>query len=116
MSNNIFVENIKKWIVLDNNIKQINSSLKKIKTNKTSVEKDILDFASQYNLDNKIININNNKIVFSTSTTYPSISLKLLKEVLEETISDIKGVQVILDLLSKKREQLIKKNIQIKRK
>lgn len=116
MSSSVFVKNIQDWVKLDNTIKQINSSLKEIKTKKHSVERDIVDYARQNNLNDKIINIDETKLGFNVSTTYPSISIKLLKEVLEETLQDIKGVQIILDHLSKKRMELSKNNCHLKRK
>jgi hypothetical protein len=116
MSTSIFVKNIQEWVKLDNTIKQINGNLKEIKNKKNVLEKDIITFASSNNLNNKVLNINETKLGFSVNTTYPSISIKLLTEVLEETLQDSKGVQIILDLLSKKRMELSKNTCHIKRK
>lgn len=116
MSTNVFVKNINDWIILDDTIKKINSNLKEIKNKKNILEKEIITFASSNNLNNKVLNINETKLGFNVSTTYPSISIKLLKEVLEETIEEHEGIDIIMDKISKKREELSKNNIHIKRK
>ena len=91
-------------------------SLKDIKNKRTLLERDIVRFAGTNNLNNKILNLNETKIGFNVSTTYPSISIKLLREVLEETIEDAEGLEIIMDRVSQKREKLSKNNIHIKRK
>jgi hypothetical protein len=116
MSTNVFVKNINDWIVLDDTIKKINSNLKEIRYKKNVLEKEIITFASSNNLNNKVLNINETKLGFNVSTTYPSISIKLLKEVLEETIEEPEGIDIIINKISKKREELSKNNIHIKRK
>jgi len=116
MSTSVFVKNIQEWVKLDNTIKQINGNLKEIKNKKNVLEKDIITFASSNNLTDKIINIDDIKLGFSVNTIYPSISIKLLTEVLKETLQDIKGVEILLDLLSKKRMELSKNTCHIKRK
>ena len=116
MSTSVFVKNIQEWVKLDNTIKQINGNLKEIKNKKNVLEKDIITFASSNNLTDKIINIDDIKLGFSVNTIYPSISIKLLTEVLKETLQDIKGVEILLGLLSKKRMELSKNTCHIKRK
>jgi len=112
----LFVKNIQNWITLDNNIKRINKGLREIKNKKNVLERDIITFASSNNLNNKVLNLNETKLRFDVSTSYPSISIKLLREVLEETIEEPEGIEVIMDRISKKREKLSKNNIHIKRK
>ena len=57
-------ENVKKWVLLDNNIKQLNDQIKSLKQEKSSHNNDILRYISSNNLDNATIKINNGKLKF----------------------------------------------------
>ena len=63
-------ENVKKWVILDNKIKEINNDLKNIRLEKIKYNKSILDYISTNNLDNVTIKINDGKLKF-VNTNYP---------------------------------------------
>ena len=54
-------ENIKQWIHLDNNIKQLSAEIKKIKNEKELFNNDILEYISINNLNNDIIKLKDDK-------------------------------------------------------
>ena len=112
--NSDFVENLKKYIILENKINEINKLIKTKKNEKNTIESSILEYAKKKNIDKNKFNLNNNVITFYKQIHSPSISLKLLKLVLEETIQNKDIIELIINNISKKRESLSKYNYSIK--
>lgn len=112
--NQEFISDISNYILVNNKINEINTQLKKQKEKRSSHEKKIIEFVQKNNMSSNRFNLNNNIISFTKQRQSPTISLKLLKEVLEETLKNQKYVDIILDNISKKRVYLSKINYSIK--
>jgi len=112
----MFIKAIHKWIELDNKINDINMNLKEIKTEKSTLEEKLLKYMEINNLKNTNITLDNNIITYNTTTTKPSITIKLLTEVLEDTIHDDNIKKRILTNINIKKQEGIKYNTSLKRK
>ena len=91
-----------------------NNELKKIKEQRNKLEEKLTAFIKTNNLITTHFSVNNSKIKYHEVNQPPSLSLKLITEVLEESISDKKLVQKILFNLQKKKTTLTKKTAILK--
>lgn len=113
---NNFVNALKKWLLLDNYINENNTKLKKIKEEKNNIELSLIKYIETNNLENTNFEIDFNNIYYSKNNINSSLSLKLLTEVLDETIADTNIKNRILNNINLKKHKNSKENISLKRK
>jgi len=77
-------ENIKKWVILDNKIKEINNELKNIRFQKIKYNKTILEYISNNNLDNATIKINDGKLKFVNTNYSQPLTYKFIYDCLNK--------------------------------
>ena len=77
-------ENIKKWVLLDNNIKALNDQIKKIKAEKHKYNETILDYISRKELDNVTIKISDGKLKFVDVNYSQPLTYKYVYECLNK--------------------------------
>lgn len=106
------IENIKKWIEIENMLKKYNDYVKNIKDKKNNLESEIEKYFKNSN-SNEIKLSNGNSIVYSQTKTAPTISIKLLNTILDETL-DEKTKNIVLDKIKRKRIEESKINYSIK--
>ena len=112
----VFIKALQKWIELDNAIHSINQKLKHIKQEKTKIEESLLEYMSKNNLNKTNLSIGNNVIMYNSTITPGSLSLKLLNEVFDETIKDPSLKIVVLDAIARKKHKASKSSYSLKRK
>ena len=112
----VFIKALQKWLELDNAIHSINQKLKHIKEEKSKIEDSLLDYMSKNNLNKTNLSIGNNVIIYNSTITNGSLSLKLLNEVFDETIKDSRLKTVVLDAIARKKHQASKTSYSLKRK
>ena len=112
----VFIKALQKWLELDNAIHSINQKLKHIKEEKTKIEESLLDYMSKNNLNKTSLSIGNNVIMYNSTITQGSLSLKLLNEVFDETIKDPRLKTVVFDAIARKKHQAAKTSYSLKRK
>lgn len=96
--------NIKKWVLLDDQIKNVNDKVKELREQKNQLETVILDYVEKNNLENATAKITGGKLRFvETKQTMP-ISLKFLETCLNECITDHSKVEYIMNHIKEKRE------------
>tara|TARA_A100001015_G_C15003364_1_gene719557 strand:+ start:1535 stop:1891 length:357 start_codon:yes stop_codon:yes gene_type:complete len=101
--------NIKKWVALDNNIKQLNEQIKKLKDEKMSYNKDILEYVSNNNLDNATIKINNGTLKFVNSNSSQVLTYTFLLDCLKKFINnDDKAMEIIKFIKSQREIKTVK--------
>ena len=106
-----FNENIKQWVELDNEIKNISEILKKKREKKIEILKNIINYKNDNNLDNILINFNNEKLKFTSYKQQQPISLNFLRETLDEIIKDREQIDYIVEYLKNKRKYKIVEDI-----
>tara|TARA_Y100000592_G_C5423620_1_gene294494 strand:+ start:484 stop:819 length:336 start_codon:yes stop_codon:yes gene_type:complete len=106
-----FNENIKQWVALDTEIKNISEILKKKREKKIEILKNIIDYKNNNNLDNILINFNNEKLKFTRYKQQQPISLNFLRETLDEIIKDREQIDYIVEYLKNKRKYKIVEDI-----
>lgn len=109
----VFQENIKDWVTIDNSIKIATEELKQMKTKRSEISDTILDFVETENLNSTTININNGSLKFGTVKQSNSLTLTYVKSCLEQCISNEDDVNSIMDVIKSSRE--VKVSSEIKR-
>ena len=109
----VFQENIKDWVTIDNSIKTATEELKVMKTKRSEISDTILDFVETENLNSTTININNGSLKFGTVKHSNGLTLTYVKSCLEQCISNEDDVNSIMDVIKSSRE--VKVSSEIKR-
>ena len=112
MSNSL-VTDVKEWIDLDSDIKQLQSTLREKKQLKKNYTAKLISVMKQNNIDCFDINDGDGKIMYSKNKTKQAISKKYLLQTLKSYFKDDEDVQNvlthILDNRGEKEVETIKK-------
>jgi hypothetical protein len=113
--NKTFQSNIIKWLDYDNKIKKLNEELKGVREQRILVEDDITGFITVKKIMDKSIQIPsyNSNIRYSETHTLENLSLRYIKECLDECMEDKDTVNTLLSYIKDKRVR--KTKIGIKR-
>jgi hypothetical protein len=98
-------ENIKEWVKLDNDIKQLNEKIKLLKTEKKNYDNNILQFVSSNNLDNATVKISNGKLKFVDVNYSQPLTYKFLFDCLNKFFNNNNDkVTEIIKFIKSERE------------
>jgi hypothetical protein len=106
-------ENIKKWVLLDNKIKQSIIELKKIRMEKNKYNNSILEYVSNNHLNNATIKINNGKLRFVDVNYSQPLTYKFIYECLNKYYHNDDNAMEIINFIKSQRN--IKSIKEIKR-
>ena len=99
-----FESNIKKWVEIDNEIKEHNAALKELRMERGALSDEIMEIATEQNLTNKTIMISDGKLKFQTSNHKAPLTLKFVRKCLLEKIESEKNVDILMDFINDQRE------------
>jgi len=99
-----FIENIKKWVLIDSQIKAVNEKMKKIKETKESLLDEIIEYATENHIDHKKIEITDGELRFYEKKEYQPLSYHFLEENLGKIIKNKEQVDKIIEFLRENRE------------
>jgi hypothetical protein len=103
MSSSGFENQIKQWVQLDNQLKELNERTRHLREKRNLIEKNITTYAVSNNLSNSTIQIGDDKIKFANTKVPEPITFKYLEKTLGEIIKNESQVQTILDYIKQKR-------------
>ena len=103
MANQEFIDNIKQWVSLDNQIKKTNEQLKLIRNKKQLLCNDICSYMKMQEIQNKI-EISDGYIKTYERKEYAPLSYIYVEKCLKELIKDDNQVLRIMNYLKEKRE------------
>lgn len=106
-----FEHNIKDWVSLDNQIKNLNEKLKELREQRNDLHEQILVEVSNSNLDNAVIQISDGTLKFSTVKSSKPLTLKFIENCLNDVISNNDDVKKIMNYIKNKREVSSSKEI-----
>jgi hypothetical protein len=98
-----FEEQIKQWVYLDNQLKELNDKIKEIRLKRNIVEEKIIDHVSTNNLTNLTIKINEDKIKFVNTKVTEPLTFKYLENSLSDIIKNDTQLNSIIEHIRKKR-------------
>ena len=108
-----FAEKLKKWVVLDKQMKFVNEKTRQIRETKTALTKELCDYVRDRNIHNKVIDITNGELRFVEKRDYSPLTFSYIKECLDEIITDETKVDAIIQYLKDNRE--IRTSFEIRR-
>lgn len=98
-----FVDNIKKWVAIDDEIKTINASLREKRDQRNRILSSIIQHKTDNGLEGKSIKYNNQTLKFTVTRQYQTITYDFLKTCLCELIEDDEQVEVMMKYIKEKR-------------
>jgi hypothetical protein len=99
-----FQENIKKWVQLDSQLTLLNEKMKEIRTEKTELSSNILNFVEHNNLNSSIVKISDGRLKFTQNKHTMPLTLGFLESCLLELLGDPDQVQHAMNYIKAKRE------------
>jgi diacylglycerol kinase family enzyme len=96
-------EDIKRWVVLDNNHKKINEQAKSVREEKNSISTDIFNYFTEKNIKSPTINISDGRLNFVETKQANIISLKFLDECFKEYFDDDAKSSELIEFIKSKR-------------
>jgi|TARA_B110001450_G_scaffold237414_1_gene243631 hypothetical protein len=103
MANRGFREDIKLWVSLDNEIKNLTCEVNNLRNEKNAINDNIFNYVENNNLGNSVINITDGQLNFTTTRQTSGITLKNIETALNETLNDKDTTNLIMDKLKKSR-------------
>ena len=77
-----FNNNIKKWVNIDNEIKNLNLQLKTKREERNNILKNVLEYKNSLELENKTIKYNSDMLKFISYRQYNAITYDFIRECL----------------------------------
>ena len=106
-----FENQIQQWVLLDNQLKQLNEKVKDLRYKRNDLEENITTYASENNLSNATVKISDGKLKFTNTKVQEPITFKYLEKTLAEVIKNESQVKLILEHIKQKRTSKIVQEI-----
>ena len=100
----IFKDNIKSWVTIDNEIKDTLHELKILRGQKNKLNEDIIEYIDDNNLSNAIIKISDGRLKFQNTNSATPLTFKFLESCLNDVLGDKEDVPRIVQYIKDKRE------------
>ena len=107
----LFVENIKRWVTLDNQLKVVNDKTRRMREHKQKLNQEICDFAIHKKIDHKYIEISDGTLKFFKRKEYKPITYTFLEKTLSEIIHNKDELSFVMNHIKDKREIVIHDDI-----
>jgi hypothetical protein len=106
-----FIENIQKWVSLDNQLKIINEKMKKARIYKNELIDQITNYAVYNELQDRKIEISDGELRFYDKKDYQPITFSYIEDCLHHLITDERHVEYIMKYLRENRKITVSKDI-----
>lgn len=99
-----FEDNIRQWVLVDNQIKKLNEQTKTLRNQRNDLLKSINTEVDERNLKHSTIKISDGELKFNSVRVVQPLTLRFVKECLEECIQGEENVTKIMDYIKERRE------------
>jgi hypothetical protein len=99
-----FEQNIQKWVVIDNQMKQLQDNLKELREKKNAISETIEAHIESNELTNTSVKLNDGQLKFVKSKETQPLTFKHLETCLSEIIKNEEQVKKIVEYIKNKRE------------
>ena len=100
----VFIENVKRWVLLDTHLKKINEKTKTMREERQDLSGDICKYLEENQMANKRIGIHDGDLRVYQKKEYTPLSFGYLEERLGEIMPDKSYVDYIMKYLKEHRE------------
>jgi hypothetical protein len=108
-----FIDNIKKWVAIDTQMKRINEKTSHIRKMRSQIMDDINTYVTKNAVMDTKIEITDGELAFYEKKEYQTLSYKYIEECLAHFIKDPCHIDIILDYMKKNRK--LKTSVDIRR-
>jgi len=99
-----FQQNIKSWVKLDSDLKDLNDQTKQLRSNKSDLQNSIYEFVQSNDLETSTVKISDGKLKFTQTKQTPPLSLGFIEKCLMEKLNNEETVTDIMEYIKSKRE------------
>jgi seryl-tRNA synthetase len=99
-----FEESIKEWVTIDNKIKQLNEQCKTLRNTKNELTNKINNYVDENELKHATVQISDGKLKFQTVKVTQPLTLKFIKECLDNCIQNENTVERIINYIKENRK------------
>ena len=99
-----FVDNVKRWVVLDKQLKFVNEKTRQIRESKTELSKSICQYVETKHLLSRTIGLSDGELKFIEKREYAPLSFSYIEECLDDLITDKEQVDFIIQYLKDHRD------------
>lgn len=99
-----FIEKVKKWVVMDSQLKIVNEKTKQLREMKSQLNHQICDFMNNHNLAQNRITISDGELRLHEKKEYSAITFGYIQRCLADLIKDDTQVEFIIQYLKDNRE------------
>ena len=111
----IFKNNIKEWVSVDNEIRLLTEHIKELREKKNKVNNNIIRYVETNQLTNSTIQLSDGLLKFYNQKTYAPLTYSFLQDTLKDILS-IEQTNEIINYIKQRRETqtnvCIKRNIE----
>ena len=104
MSRDQFINDIKKWVAIDNEIKKNNENLRILRENKNNITSNICSYMDTNTLQDKRIEISDGYLKCFEKKEYSPLTFQYIEECLNKIIKNDDQVKYIIKYLKENRE------------
>ena len=109
----VFENSMKKWLLLDTQVRIANQKLREMRNEHGNLTKSVCEYIREHKMENRKIETSDSKIEYYEKQSHSSLSYSFLEKYLADIIPDEKTIDYIIEYLKSKRET--KKSWDIKR-
>jgi hypothetical protein len=113
MDQSILIQKIKKWLEYESKITNLQKEIKELKKNKLGLSNELKTIMKNKDLD--CIDVNDGKILYTTTQVKKGINKKYLSDVLTKYFDDGHRAEQICQYILENRETSVKENIKLKK-
>ena len=99
-----FEQQVKRWVTLDNKIKELNEEVRRLRDERNETNDAIFTIVEDNKLHNAVIKISDGRLEFKKMKVQSPLSLKYIKECIENFIEDVGQVDTIMTYIRDNRE------------
>jgi len=98
------IESVKKWVIIDSQLKIVNEKTKIMRENKSKLTEGICTYMKANNIQQNKIGISDGELSIYEKKGYSPLTYKYVEKCLAELISDEKQVEYIIQYMKSHRE------------
>ena len=99
----VFEESIKRWVGIDNKIRELTEHVRSLREEKTQLTDDLIVYATEKNITHKTIEITDGTLKFQNRKETSPLTFKFIESCLNDCISESDQVKQLIDYIKKKR-------------
>lgn len=98
-----FEKLIQQWVLIDNQLKQLNEKIKELREERNALEENINSHVTNNNLSNATVKISDGKLKFINTRVPEPLTFKYLENSLKSLIKNENQIKVILEHIKQNR-------------